>query len=212
MSPGNKLYSPDHAEALQRTQIAQRCWNWVRITIFKNLTCEMSKNATRLHTMQWVNTINDSRRLWPVPAAEAPINAKWWADALPHWLMPTMTYPKIYKLREWIVGGVWVQFRSGDIEHGMTLDASCFSLLLIFRSQTSSNGVGTGFYHLPMEVDYPSAQDPPKGHHWAHWSVVGLDCSYDCVCRMIVSFFVSLFFTSLILSLAAQEVCAYGEG
>ena len=35
--------------------------------------------------------------------------------------------------------------------------------------------------------------------------------SYDCVRRMIVSFFVSLSF-SLILALAAQEVCAEREG
>ena len=39
-------------------------------------------------------------------------------------------------------------------------------------------------------------------------SVVGLMDSYDCVCRMIVSFFVSLSFTSLTLAVAAQEVCA----
>jgi len=39
-------------------------------------------------------------------------------------------------------------------------------------------------------------------------SVVGLMSSYDCVRRMIVSFFVSLSFFSLILALAAQEVCA----
>jgi len=39
-------------------------------------------------------------------------------------------------------------------------------------------------------------------------SVVGLMGSYDCVRRMIVSFLVSLFFSSLILALAAQEVCA----
>jgi hypothetical protein len=39
-------------------------------------------------------------------------------------------------------------------------------------------------------------------------SVVGLMGSYDCVRRIIVSFLVSLSFSSLILALAAQEVCA----
>ena len=39
-------------------------------------------------------------------------------------------------------------------------------------------------------------------------SVVGLMGSYDCVRRVIVSFLVSLSFSSLILALAAQEVCA----
>jgi len=39
-------------------------------------------------------------------------------------------------------------------------------------------------------------------------SVVGLMGSYDCVRRVIVSFLVCLSFSSLILALAAQEVCA----
>jgi hypothetical protein len=38
--------------------------------------------------------------------------------------------------------------------------------------------------------------------------VVGLMGSYNCLHRMIVSFLVSLSFSSLILALAAQEVCA----
>jgi len=38
--------------------------------------------------------------------------------------------------------------------------------------------------------------------------VVALMSSYDCVHTMFVSFFVSLSFSSLILALAAQEVCA----
>jgi len=39
-------------------------------------------------------------------------------------------------------------------------------------------------------------------------SVVGRMGSYDCVRRVIVSFLVSLCLSSLILALAAQEVCA----
>jgi hypothetical protein len=39
-------------------------------------------------------------------------------------------------------------------------------------------------------------------------SVVGLLGLYDCVPRVIVSFLVSLSFSSHILALAAQEVCA----
>jgi len=39
-------------------------------------------------------------------------------------------------------------------------------------------------------------------------SVVGLMGSYDCVRRVIVSFLVSLSFSSLIVAFVAQEVCA----
>jgi len=40
-----------------------------------------------------------------------------------------------------------------------------FSLHLFFGSRPGTNGVGTGFYHLPMKVEFPCALDPPKGHH-----------------------------------------------
>jgi hypothetical protein len=40
-----------------------------------------------------------------------------------------------------------------------------FSILYcFFGSRPGTNGVGTGFYHLPMEVEFPRAPDPPKGH------------------------------------------------
>jgi hypothetical protein len=37
------------------------------------------------------------------------------------------------------------------------------SILIGFRLGT--NGVGTCFYHLPMEVEFPGAPDAPKGRH-----------------------------------------------
>ena len=41
-----------------------------------------------------------------------------------------------------------------------------FSSLLFtsFGSRPSTNSVGTGFYHLPLEVEFPRTPDPPKGH------------------------------------------------
>jgi hypothetical protein len=39
------------------------------------------------------------------------------------------------------------------------------SVYHLFGSQPGTNGVGTGFSHLPMEVEYPRAPDPPKGRH-----------------------------------------------
>jgi len=55
-----------------------------------------------------------------------------------------------------------------------------------------------GFYHLPMEVEFPCAPNQVKGSHWVYNSVVGVMGVYDCVERMIVSFWISLSFVSLI--------------
>jgi len=87
------------------------------------------------------------------------------------------------------------------MEDGITFGCflvSLFSSSLLFGSRPGTNGVGTGFYHLPMEVEFPRAPDPPKGRPELYRSVVGLMGSYDCVRRMIVSFFVSLSFSSLV--------------
>jgi hypothetical protein len=42
-----------------------------------------------------------------------------------------------------------------------------FSSLLFFSligSWPGINGVGMGFYYLPLVVEFPRAPDPPKGH------------------------------------------------
>jgi hypothetical protein len=53
------------------------------------------------------------------------------------------------------------------MEDGITLDVFLFlsSFLLFFGSRPGTNGVGTGFYHQPKEVEFPRALDPPKGRH-----------------------------------------------
>ena len=33
-----------------------------------------------------------------------------------------------------------------------------------FGSRPGTNGVGTGFYHLPLEVEFPRAPDPPNNY------------------------------------------------
>jgi hypothetical protein len=40
-----------------------------------------------------------------------------------------------------------------------------FSIHPFFGSRPGTNGLGTGFYHVPMEVEFPRAPDPPKGRH-----------------------------------------------
>ena len=52
------------------------------------------------------------------------------------------------------------------------------SLLLFFGSRPGIYCVGTGFYHLLMEVEFPRTPDPPKGHHSAVPIGSG---TYDCV-------------------------------
>jgi hypothetical protein len=37
-----------------------------------------------------------------------------------------------------------------------------FSLLLCFGSWPGTNGIGTGFYQLPMDVEFPRVPDQPK--------------------------------------------------
>jgi hypothetical protein len=53
------------------------------------------------------------------------------------------------------------------MEDGITF--GCFlvfsSLLLFFGSWPGTNGVGTGFYHQSMDVEFPRAPDLPKGRH-----------------------------------------------
>jgi len=97
MTTGCKIYSPEHAEALHRAQTALARLNLVSITIFRE--------AHLLDVNEWdettwlTDTIDDYRRLRLMPAADAPIDAKSWAEALPPWRIPTMTYTEIHELR-----------------------------------------------------------------------------------------------------------------
>jgi len=86
--------------------------------------------------------------LRPMPAAEAPIDAKSWADALPPWRFRQWPTPRYMSYRYgWSVEYGCV---SGDMEDGITFGCFLFlsSLLIFIGSRPSTNGVGTGFYHL----------------------------------------------------------------
>jgi hypothetical protein len=78
-------------------------------------------------------------------------------------MIPTKTYAEI-RATGLMVDGEWVRkSRYGD---KITLDVSCFfsSLLLFIGSRPGTNGVGTDFYHLPLEVEFSRVLDRPKGH------------------------------------------------
>jgi hypothetical protein len=51
-----------------------------------------------------------------------------------------------------------------------------------------------GFYHLPLEVEFPHVPDPPKGCPVQYRSVAGLIGSYDYVRRTFVDWFLPFLF------------------
>jgi len=58
-----------------------------------------------------------------------------------------------------VVRRIWKQFRR-------FLLFLCFLLLSsLIRFRPSTNGVGMGFYHLPMEEEFPRGPDLPKDCH-----------------------------------------------
>jgi len=67
---------------------------------------------------------------------------------------------------------------------------SCFSLLssllLFFGSRPGTNGVGTGLYHQPKEVESPSAPDSLKVPSEQYGTVAGLMIWYEYIRSMTV--------------------------
>jgi len=104
MTTGCTIYSTEHAEAPHRAQTALVCLKLVSITIFRE--------AHLLDVNEWdettwlTYTIDDHWRLRPISAADAPIDAKSWAEALPHSRIPTRTYAEIHeqRVRYWMAG------------------------------------------------------------------------------------------------------------
>jgi len=115
-------------------------------------------------------TIEVYRRLRLMPAAEAPIDAESWAAALCHPddsdnhlppnIRPTGIDGRWSLSLEVAVRRIWKQFR-----HFLLFLCSLHFSPLLIEIWPSINGVGMGFYHLPMEVEFPRAPDPPKGRH-----------------------------------------------
>jgi len=129
-------------------------------------------------------------------------------------MIPTTTYAEKYELRVWMVGGVWVRkWRCGGYGSSSAVSFcsfDSFSSLLFISSldlgpvQMASAWVFTTYH---WRWSFPVRRIRRKVAIELYRSVVGLMGSYDCVRRVIVSFLVSLSFSSLILALAAQEVC-----
>ena len=80
--------------------------------------------------------------------------------------IPTKTYAEIQTMGM-MVNGAWVRkLRYGDgITFGCFLVSLFSSSLLLYGSRPGTNGVGMGFYHLPLEVEFPRALDQPKGRY-----------------------------------------------
>jgi len=79
-----------------------------------------------------------------------------------------------------------------------------------FGSRPSTNGVGTGFYHLRRPVkwrwSFPVRRIRRMATIW-YWFIVGLIGSYDCVRWKVFWLFPFLFFSTLVRDYAAQGVC-----
>jgi len=75
------------------------------------------------------------------------------------------------------------------MEDGTTFARFSFlsSLLPFFVSRPGTNGVGSGFYHLQLMVEFPGAPDPPKCHDCAvpiaSWTYdfVHVRTQHDCI-------------------------------
>jgi hypothetical protein len=78
-------------------------------------------------------------------------------------MIPITTYAEIYEPLGLMVGGVRVQqSRYGD-RIMLDVSLSFSSLVLFFVSRPGTNGVGTGCYHFPLQVEFPCGPDPLKG-------------------------------------------------
>jgi hypothetical protein len=62
----------------------------------------------------------------------------------------------------------WPWIQRGELRGRLILEVSFsslyFSSFSSIGSRPGTNGVGMGFYHLPLEVEFPRAPDPPKGY------------------------------------------------
>jgi hypothetical protein len=66
-----------------------------------------------------------------------------------------------------LVSEKWTLRNHGQLDVSFLLSTSLMFtsfLSLLIGSRPGTNGVGMGFYHLPLEVEFPRAPDPPKGH------------------------------------------------
>jgi hypothetical protein len=82
------------------------------------------------------------------------------------------------------MGSAW-KWRYGGRDH-FDVFLLLSSLLLIFGSRPGRTGVGTGFYHLRLEVEFPFALNPPKGRPEWYRLIPGCMISYKYICGMIV--------------------------
>jgi len=129
-------------------------------------------------------------------------------------LIPTMTYTWYeLRVRDWIVGCRTI--RKWRLEDGVTLDVPSFSsllfslLLYFFGSRPSTNGVGTGFYHLRRRVKWRWSF--PVRRIRRKVALSGADRLWDLWVRTFAYvgqlFACFLYFPTLVRVYAAQGVC-----
>jgi len=93
-------------------------------------------------------------------------------------MIATKTYAEIQDTEMMVVGAWARKSRYGDrITFGCFLVYlfSAYLLLISARYKWRRHG----FYHLPLEVEFPRAPDPPKGSPVRYRSVAGLIRLYE---------------------------------
>ena len=135
--------------------------------------------------------IDDNWWLRPMLAADAPIDAKSWAEALYH--PDDCNNDLRCDIRAAGMDGRRSMVSEVELwRMGWLLDVIWFSPLLFFYSldfgpvQMASARVFTTFGVSQVEMDFATAQDPPKGHPKCYGLVVELLISYEHVRGKIV--------------------------
>jgi len=136
---------------------------------------------------------------WPVTTTYAPAGSQ----------RNRLKTPEIWLRR--FNESVWIGHQSSSIESGAggTEDTEAvgtfhwtvflhFPLFSFDWMSAQYKWCRRGLFKLPIEQEFHRAPIPPKGPHYACRSVMGPMGLYDCVCKMIVSYFVSLSHYSLI--------------
>jgi hypothetical protein len=167
----------------------------------------MSTNGTRLHTMQLTYMIDGydrcrQQKLPSMPSHERKLYDMTNSD---NDLRRDIRATGIDGRRS--IGSVW-KWRYGGWDHFWMF--SSFSLLFFSSLDLGPVQMASArvFTTCQWRWGFPVRRVRRKVAIQLYRSVVGLMGSYNCVRRMIVSFFVALSCFSLILALAAQEVCA----
>ena len=195
---GCEIYSTEHGEALHRAQTALARLNMVSITIFREAYV-LDVNTWEVNTPNWLILL--------IPAAEAPIDAEWRAEALFH---PHDSENDLHRdlqttgMDGWwsmslkvVVRRIWKWFRRFLLFLCFFLFSSLFisSLDLGLVQMASAQVFTTCLWRWSFHVRWIRRKVTIE----LYWSVVGLMGLYYCVCWTVVWLLTFIPFHSFLL-------------